>query len=773
MPIDTNPIDPAIRPVILAGPILRRLTRTQVSVWVAVSSGGELQFRVRRDGEPASEQVFAGTPIRVGRHLWLGVLTASGIDGGQFLAGQRYGYTIARAGGFAIGIPPDWTTFAVTGSTPTFLGLPGRVDELRVAQVSCRKPHGGARDGLALLADSMTGPDRPHLLMMTGDQIYADDVAGALMLEVLRVARDIVDDAGRGLGAADDDGQIFGPLPPLAAASLNARAAAAEGFGLTSGEATNHLFRFAEYLAMYLLAWSDTLWPAQLARWTDVAGQLGDAGGEHAQDESGWNAQLERLGLFRQSLASVRRLLANAPCLMIFDDHEVTDDWNLNHAWASSLYALDGGRRVITNGLAAYALCQHWGNAPEAFATAGSPAAGVLAATPWQAGVPRDYPTLDTVLGVPDLAGVDLPTSATAPWRPLAGTVPFHYRLQASDGWPLDLIVIDGRTARAFPTATGPASRLAPDALDAMLPPPPAGAALRPSIVVLPAPFLGTHLIEHMIQPAAALLPGGAEFADFESWSAFGPGFEIAVARLARYRLSALLSGDVHYGFTTTVLYQNAAGFGRAAQFTSSGAKNADPLTLTLHSFSDLLMKVGIVRARTRYGYAALSDAERARFLNPPSNAMLPYDDMVDVLLGRVFRDAQAQPAVFSREVALAYGLGEAPDFQYTTQPITDERLPAAGPLRDALDDAPAGSPPGWNPDNSVKLVRGLRAFDLIRIGRVFTGLPQMGRLGFAFDAAAETLTVQQVLESAIGDDPSDSERMTTTTSATLSAAAV
>lgn len=51
---------------------------------------------------------------------------------------------------------------------------------------SCRKPHYASEDALLrvdqVLAQSVNDPaDRPALLMMAGDQIYADDVAGPML----------------------------------------------------------------------------------------------------------------------------------------------------------------------------------------------------------------------------------------------------------------------------------------------------------------------------------------------------------------------------------------------------------------------------------------------------------------------------------------------------------------------------------------------------------------------------------------------------------------
>ena len=60
-------------------------------------------------------------------------------------------------------------------------------------------------------------------------------------------------------------------------------------------------------------------------------------------------------------------MLANIPSYMIFDDHEVTDDWNMTRDTCKSLYGHPLGLRVAQNALVAYSLCQHWGNVPEVF----------------------------------------------------------------------------------------------------------------------------------------------------------------------------------------------------------------------------------------------------------------------------------------------------------------------------------------------------------------------------------------------------------------------
>ena len=69
---------------------------------------------------------------------------------------------------------------------PSFVLPPSDVIQLRIAHGSCRKPHGYGDDAFDAL-DQIIGADpanplrRPHQLFLTGDQIYADDVADVLL----------------------------------------------------------------------------------------------------------------------------------------------------------------------------------------------------------------------------------------------------------------------------------------------------------------------------------------------------------------------------------------------------------------------------------------------------------------------------------------------------------------------------------------------------------------------------------------------------------------
>ena len=73
---------------------------------------------------------------------------------------------------------------------------------------------------------------------------------------------------------------------------------------------------------------------------------------------------------------------------MIFDDHEVTDDWYLSQSWRSRVLTAPFGRAIVRNGYAAYAVCQAWGNDPAAFTHTG------------QNPKPKNEELLDTLVAV-------------------------------------------------------------------------------------------------------------------------------------------------------------------------------------------------------------------------------------------------------------------------------------------------------------------------------------------------------------------------------------
>jgi len=57
-----------------------------------------------------------------------------------------------------------------------------------------------------------------------------------------------------------------------------------------------------------------------------------------------------------------RWLLSTLPSAMIFDDHDIRDDWNTSHSWKQEMEATDWWKGRIVAGLGSYWVYQHLGN---------------------------------------------------------------------------------------------------------------------------------------------------------------------------------------------------------------------------------------------------------------------------------------------------------------------------------------------------------------------------------------------------------------------------
>jgi phosphodiesterase/alkaline phosphatase D-like protein len=68
--------------------------------------------------------------------------------------------------------------------------------------------------------------------------------------------------------------------------------------------------------------------------------------------------------LYRESWSQplVRWLLSTVPVAMIFDDHDIIDDWNISQRWLDDIRATDWWAERIVGGLVAYWVYQHLGN---------------------------------------------------------------------------------------------------------------------------------------------------------------------------------------------------------------------------------------------------------------------------------------------------------------------------------------------------------------------------------------------------------------------------
>jgi phosphodiesterase/alkaline phosphatase D-like protein len=72
----------------------------------------------------------------------------------------------------------------------------------------------------------------------------------------------------------------------------------------------------------------------------------------------------EYTGLYRDSWSDpeVRWIMSTVPTAMIFDDHDIRDDWNTSAVWRAQMQATPWWRDRIRSGLASYWVYQHIGN---------------------------------------------------------------------------------------------------------------------------------------------------------------------------------------------------------------------------------------------------------------------------------------------------------------------------------------------------------------------------------------------------------------------------
>ncbi len=235
-------------------------------------------------------------------------------------------------------------TFLWRHTSPSFV-VKSRIDQL--LHGSCRNPHhdgGEGADGL-LVVDKLLAQARnstastsgqPALLLLTGDQIYADDVAGPMLAAIQQTIATLGlhDEILKGAKVADSQAMYQSEynyyrrthLLPDTKANVKLRDRFFGGVRkpiFTSANAENHIITLAEVFAMYLLVWSPVLW-----RFVDL-----DKVSLPDKFQQRYQTECIAINHFREQLDKVQRALANVPVYMMFDDHDVTDDWNLTRGW--------------------------------------------------------------------------------------------------------------------------------------------------------------------------------------------------------------------------------------------------------------------------------------------------------------------------------------------------------------------------------------------------------------------------------------------------------
>ncbi len=555
-------------PDILAGPILRRTESKELYCWIALSKPMEARtevFAVQQSNDACFLERISShsetTLVKMGKNLFIYLMKAEPTEG-SFPTGQLLGYNVFFSDGSKEWHLGDYQMLdshnpysIVYGDypLPSFF-IPENKSTFMYG--SCQKLHGTGNDALikgdSLLTEFWSDLQvRPSSLFLLGDQIYADDVADPItpfiqsLGEILIGKKEPLQDL-----ALELDQKYSTKMY-----QVNGRGELTKELcGFTSRKAANHLLSLGEYAAMYLLSWSPALWQAagQKAAIPNLDHLLAE--NKYFVDKSlqsdkalhtkrkEYEEQSKSLIQFAASTPHIRRVLANMSVYMIFDDHDITDDWNISADWMENVWSAPLGRHSVANGLTAYWAFQGWGNAPDSFS---APFLAVINSR---------------------LQGLNYKTTPYENWISAMWTYAnWHYTIPST---PITL-VLDTRTQRFYPdtkqrmitpfltSRTNGPNLINKDAWDQL------ESSLNesgwqegePLILLSATPLYGVDLIETFLKkivlPVSKNIPKLQEAMDLEWWKFNSRGFHEFHTRIAKWNPSecVILSGDAHMAF--------------------------------------------------------------------------------------------------------------------------------------------------------------------------------------------------------------------------------
>lgn len=280
--------------------------------------------------------------------------------------------------------------------------------------------------------------------------------------------------------------------------------------------------------------------------------------GEPASKSAQVNDFEEYTQLYLESWSDdqVRWLLSTVPSSMIFDDHEMIDDWNTSAAWRREVTAQGWWAGRINGGLVSYWVYQHLGNlSPQELA---------------------DNKTWQAILGMAEDDGTRDAEPMLREMAELADAEPATIRWSYVRHWgDVRLIMIDTRAGRVLEEQHR--RMLDEDEFDWV------EAAMRRSvedgvehlIIGTSLPWLLPHAIHHLERWnetlnvrhegrwRGRLAEALRQASDLEHWAAFGHSFERlgrALTSVARGEhgpapaTALVLSGDVHHAYAAELV---------------------------------------------------------------------------------------------------------------------------------------------------------------------------------------------------------------------------
>ncbi|NOI24770.1 alkaline phosphatase D family protein [Vibrio mediterranei] len=550
---------------VLAGPILRRTNPQHITLWLATSlCPSNLQLAINNDDVISYSDFDTEQVYKISNKLWIiqfhtNLLTPQN---------GHLGYNVVWRESKSSALNDN-----MFYSTSSWIDIILSDKSDHILHGSCRNPHHHSDDSLlqvdALLdqlATSTKDNDRPDLLLLTGDQIYADHVAGPMLVAIHKVIKllELPSESfiGAPVGDADELYRCTNALysrdkilPQYQDETHRLKRLINKGDTpiFSSRECENHLISFSEFLAMYILNWSPELWDAI------QFDQLRPNDNSESQpllekDQPLWSKEKAELDKFVAGLPEVRRVMAHVPSYMIFDDHDVTDDWNLTVGWEKAAYENAFSKRIIGNALLSYLLCQAWGNAP------------VQMKSDWRNSLVALFSYANANKIIAQDQHDDLITQ-------LLRYEKWHFSLDSSP----KVVVLDTRTRRW----RSESNLNKPSGLmdwEAMVEFQQELIGLDSVVVVSPAPMFGVKFIETLQSMATKM--GNPLIIDAENWMAH-PGSANTLLSIFTHTKTpknfVILSGDVHYSFVYDVKLRYKQTDSHIYQITCSGIKNEFP----------------------------------------------------------------------------------------------------------------------------------------------------------------------------------------------------
>ncbi|MEM5550556.1 metallophosphatase [Pseudoalteromonas neustonica] len=533
-------------PLLLMGPMVRRADAAEVCIQFATSVAS--QYRIEFDKIDTFSEHHS---VALGAHLYLHFVIIKPVVA-TLPIDKLISYRL-----FNDSAEVDLSVFCYQGkATPEFV-IPHALEQ--ILHGSCRNPHHPAKDSLVAANDfqqqnrsnSKAGAD---ILLLSGDQVYADDVAGAMLIAIYRLIDLLGIYKEQPLDIALPEkltDQLYQRHLFLPKVPWQQRSKIGVGYWLKKDEphfsslkAANHLIAFEEFIALYLLNFSSIVWA-----YISIDTITYQASSNKCQQI--FESEKQALVGFSEGLKDVQVLFANVSTLMMFDDHDVTDDWNLTAGWEQLIYQHPVSRRIINNGLISYWLIQGFGN------DAGKKTAVLL----------DEFKASLTEQKQWHFKAFDKTILEFNHWHYELNTVP-------------KVVVLDTRTHRwrneqNFNEPSGLLDWERLMELEASL------LTHEQVIIVSPAPVFGVKSIEAI--QALFNMCGQPLLVDVENWMAHEGSAKKLLDTFRRDdtpKETLILSGDVHYSFCFSVQKRFGRHPNRIWQLTASGIKNEFPRKL-------------------------------------------------------------------------------------------------------------------------------------------------------------------------------------------------